>query len=294
MSRLSPRERKKALDRCFAEQKRCYEAAGKEWPGPVCAVRQAQDLGDEQYLEQRTTEGDLWAVGPCSPQHVLHHLDNNPENNPKDGSNHDPLCRRHNVMCDPPHVRTKRHHFPSVQNSNSLPDNNSEQYIESERVRVGERGRGNIRKPLPDFDSAGEPPKVTSMEMLKNVLIMPRFISSVKKIMRKHDHADWNELVEAAVMDSRLTREDGTEISITINKGSEWLKPLCARLSVKAPFYWERVDGNKTVYWKTREKKQAPAEGTVVQVSGEKGTVAVKIPVELLNPVTLNTGKDKL
>jgi len=272
MSRLTISQRKKALQRCYSEQQRIYEAAGKVWPGPVCAVQQARDLGDDEYLAQRNRNGELWATGDCSANMVLHHIDNNPENNPIDGSNHEPLCRCHNIKCDPPSDRTRRHKF--------LRDNESEQY--TGRGGEGEGGRRSKGEII--FDNGGEPPIVRSMEQLKSIILKPKFEKVVRKVMKREKEAKWSDLIDAGVQDAKEKFDNGTELSITIKTAEDWLRPLCSALSRSAPFYMERVSGEKIVRWRTREK---------TKLEDDTGKEEAEAQAILTAPVDLREGSGK-
>ncbi len=251
MGVLTKAEYRFAKQVCDEEQRERFDRSGQGWTGRMCEVEAAKRLNDDEFLMQP------WCVGGCSPLLILDHIDNNPMNNPVDGSNHQWLCRSHNVRKNPPHGRTLRSKF--------LSDNNSEHYSEKERERKRERERKNekegkiarkiaeIRSRAALYSEGGDDLRVNTVEMVKNMMLRDKFEVVVKRIMRKAKEASWSELVDAAVQETKCTLENGTNLRICISTGEKWLRPLCARLSPTAPFVVERRGGDKIVQWK--EKK---------------------------------------
>ena len=101
---------------------------------------------------------------------------------------------------------------------------------------------------------------VRSMEMAKNMMCQPIFEAAVMKIMRRQMEAKWSELIDAAVRETKAILQDGNVLKITTKTGDDWLRPLTAKLSSTAPFYWERIGGEKMVKWKKEPKRKVKIE----------------------------------
>jgi hypothetical protein len=241
MSGLNSKERRQAAAICDDQQRKLYENAGAPYPGRICEVTRAREFGDAEYLKEKWTEGD------CSTQLIVDHIDNNPDNNPTDGSNFQWLCRCHNLKKNPPADAFRNAKFS---NNNVLKHSLRE---------GGGREKGGERKNQKEneFWNGGDVLIVRNMEMAKNITCKPIFQMSVKKIMRRVKEASWSDLVEAAVQETKAILHNGNELSIVIGTGEKWLKPMTADLSGTAPFYVEKRGGEKIVKWKKEPKRKS-------------------------------------
>ena len=178
-------------------------------------------------------------------QLIVHHRNNDPSDNPADGSNWILLCQRCNIKRDPRGKRT-------------CPKFSSHLRLKEARERAHPQFvplRHEMIYP-PARDIEGDVPRVRNMEMAKNLQAEPLFIEFVTKIVSKHVQVNKLDLLDAGAQNFR----NKTGNTISQQALGSYLKKLCNPFN--GIYRYQQVDGEWFVTKKSAEDSEDDAPTT--------------------------------